>query len=354
MHPLIARRVERYQRFYASNRPGDLLIAVRQEPYWISKGNLFDYNFDADGHLAMAEDMALSAETMLAHNAPVDDDLIPWLCPDFGIAIHHTYIVDLPVAFAEWTSWAPHPLAGPEGWARLPEIVYNPDNRWVRRIKEMLGYLHARPEQPYLINTHYHFSPLDLANALRGNELFTDFYEYPEETTELLRRCTETIGDFELDLRPLLGDRPGLPFWGALAPKDSIFISEDAMDMCGPQISAAWGKPWTERLRERCGGLAIHHHMLGAKTHGVIGGMARGSLVQLSNDPNCPPAAEQLLELYAASGDNALMFDCSLADLHGLREVLPKIRAVVVVAVGDNPDAAREAVALVRELSNIA
>lgn len=353
MHPVISRRVRRYQEFYASNRPGDLLIGVRQVPYWISKKNLFDYDFEKGGHLAMAEDMALSATTMLAHNAPVDDDLIPWICPDFGIAVHHTYIFDLPMEFAEWTSWAPHPLAGPDGWAKLPEVCYNPDNKWVRRIKEMLQALMARPEQPYLVNGHYHFSPLDLANALRGNDLFTDFYEAPEQVTELLRRCTETAMAFEADLRTILGDRPGTPFWGALAPKDSIFVSEDAMDMCGPKVSSEWGQPWTEKLRDRFGKLTIHHHMLGAKLHRVVGSMARNSLVQLSNDPNCPAAADKLLELYADSGSNALMFDCSLEDLRRLGDVLKQIRAVVMVAVGDNPAAAREAVEIVRSLSNI-
>ena len=349
----IAQRVARYQQFYASNRPGDLLIVVRQNPYWVTKKNLFDYDFEAGGHLAMAEDMARCAEVMLEKSEQAGDDLIPWMCPDFGIAIHHTYVIDRPVTFAEWTSWADHPLAGADGYSRLDEVVYNRDNRWVRLILEMARYWKAREAQPYLVNGHHHFSPLDMANALRGNDLFTDFYDVPDQVNELLRRCSEVIIAHERDLRAEIGMQPGMPFWGAMAPRDSVFVSEDAMDMIGPALSAEWGQPWTEQLRDAVGGLAVHHHMLGAATQGVIGQMARHSLIQISNDPNCPPAADQLLELYEASGTNALMFDCSMEQLRRVQPVLSRIRAVVVVPVADNLAAAREAVDLVRSISNV-
>ncbi len=350
----IRKRVDRYEQFYRSNRPGDLLIVVRQNPYWVTKKNLFDYDFERGGHLAMAEDMARCAEGMLAQSEVAGDDLIPWMSPDFGIAIHHTYVIDMPVTFAEWTSWADHPLADEDGYTRLDEVAYNPDNRWVRLIREVIRYWKARAFQPYLVNGHHHFSPLDMANALRGNALFTDFYDVPEQVTELLRRCTDTIVAHELDLRREIGPQPGMPFWGALAPQDSLFLSEDAMDMIGPALSAQWGQPWSAKVRHAVGGLAVHHHMMGAAVQGVIGQTVRNSLIQISNDPNCPPAADKLLELYEASGGNALMFDCSLADLRRLKPVLPRLRAIAVVAVGDDAVAAREAVELIRSASNIA
>lgn len=352
-HPAIVRRASRYRQFYASNRPGDLLIVVRQNPYWVTKKNLFDYDFEHGGHLGMAEDMARCAEGMLEQSEAAGDDLIPWMSPDFGIAIHHAYVIDMPVQFAEWTSWADHPLAADDGYTRLDEVVYNPDNRWVRLIREMIRYWKDRPSQPYLVNGHHHFSPLDMANALRGNALFTDFYDVPELVTELLRRCADTIIAHEWDLRQETGPQPGMPFWGALAPRDSVFLSEDAMDMIGPALSVQWGQPWSAKVRDAVGGLAVHHHMLGAAVQGVIGQTVRNSLIQISNDPNCPPAADKLLELYEASGGNALMFDCSLADLRRLKPVLPRLRAIAVVAVGDDAVAAREAVELIRSVSNI-
>lgn len=353
MHNAIAVRAERYRRFYESNRPGDVLIVVRQNPYWVSKKNLCEYDFEAGGHLAMAEDMARCAETLLEKSEQVGDDLIPWMSADFGIAIHHAWVVEVPVQFAEWTSWAEHPLAGSTGYERLNEIVYDRRNRWVQRMFEMVNYWRERAHRPYLIAGHYHFSPLDLANALRGDELFTDFYDVPDEVRALLDRCTEVTIGLEREFRIAIGPQPGLPFWGALAPPGSVFVSEDAMDMIGPHLAERWGRPWTERLRDALGGLAVHHHMLGLPVHGIIGRMARRSLVQISNDPNCPPAADRLLELAEASGDNALMFDCSLEQLRRIQPVLSRLRAVVVVAVGDDQAAGREAVALVRSVSNI-
>lgn len=353
MTDAVLKRAERFGRFYSSNKPGDLMVVVRQNPCWVSKKNLFDYDFERAGHIEMAEDMARSAEVMMEASERAGDDLIPWMAPDFGIAIHHSYVIDGPVEFAEWTSWSAPPLAGEDGYSRLGEVVYDPGNRWVTRILEMAAYWKERPVQPYLVLGHGHFSPLDLANALRGNVLFTDFYDQPEAVRDLLDRCTDVTIAFERAGRSAVGEQQGMPFWGALAPPGSVFVSEDTMDLVGPKVAEKWGRPWTEKLRDAVGGLAVHHHMLGERVHGIVGRMACNSLVQISDDPNCPPATEKLLELYDASGTNALMFDCSLESLRRIKPILPQIRAVVVVTVGDDLQAAREAVDIVRSASNI-
>jgi hypothetical protein len=350
----IKTRAERYQRFYESNKPGDLMIVVRQDPYWVKKKNLFEYDFNNGGHLEMAEDMAICAEGMLEWSEESGDDLIPWMTPDLGIAVHHTFIFDLPVQFSEWTSWAPHPLSGDNGYDRLDEVVYNPENRWAKIMKEMVEYWGNRASQPYLFNGHNHYSPLDLANAIRGNDLFTDFYEYPDEVTGLMRRCTETIIAFEKDLRRFIpADRPGMPFWGAMAPQGAIFMSEDAMDMCGPNVSMEWGQPWSKMIQDEFGCAAVHHHMMGANLQGIIGSYVQNSIIQISNDPNCPPATDRLKELYEMSNGNALMFDCDINELPKIKDQLKDIRAIVVTATGTDKQAAKDAVKLVREISNI-
>lgn len=131
--------------------------------------------------------------------------MIPWMSADFGIAIHHAWVVEVPVQFAEWTSWAEHPLAGSTGYERLNEIVYDRRNRRVQRMFEMVNYWRERAHRPYLIAGHYHFSPLDLANALRGDELFTDFYDVPDEVRALLDRCTEVTIGLEREFRIAIG-----------------------------------------------------------------------------------------------------------------------------------------------------
>ena len=353
LHPRIRRRVERYRQFYASNRPGDLLIVIR--PRWVKKKDLFEYDFENGGHLAMAADMLASSQAMLVEGGDRDDDLIPWLSPDFGIAIHHTFLVDLPVTFAEWTSWADHPLAGENGYTRLTELRFDPANRWVRRNREMLEFWQAHNDGSCLLNTHMHFGPLDFANALRGNELLTDFYDYPNEVAALLDVCTDAVIALEDHLRGVCGnqiEQVGMPFWGALAPPGSVYVSEDAMDMSGPALSEQWGLPWTSRIRERFGGLAVHHHMLGCAVHGVVGRLARHSIVQISNDPNCPPAISCLGELFEASGDNALMLEASPDEILAQLNELKKGRAILICPCAD-PTKASQVVDAVRSVSNI-
>jgi len=125
------------------------------------------------------------------------------------------------------------------------------------------------------------------------------------------------------------------------------------MDMCGPNVSTEWGLPWSKKIREEFGTVAIHHHMMGANLQGVIGSYVQNSVIQISNDPNCPPATDRLKELYEASGGNALMFDCSPEDLPKIKDKLKDIRAIVVTATGTNLQAAKDAVNLVRDISNI-
>ena len=353
MHEIIEKRLARYRAFYASNSPGDLLIVNR--PSWVSKKNLFEYNFDDHGHLEMASDLIDGAHKVLAMNGDMDDDLIPWLAADFGIAIHHAFLFDIPVQFAEWTSWAPHPLAGDNGYELLDDLAYDPDNKWLRMIKEMNAYWRDRADDLSLPITHGHYSPLDLANAVRGNAIFTDFYEYPDETRRLLEFCTEVTIKLEEDLRQHCGNtlhEIGMPFWGTLAPPDSVFISEDTMDLCGPRVSEEWGKPYTMRVRDHFGTLAIHHHMYGRNVHPLIGKETSGSLVQMTQDPNCPPPMTDLCALYADSGDNALMIDCSPDEIFEHKDELVNIRAILICNNGD-VQRGKEAVELIRLISNI-
>ena len=109
----LTRRISRYHALYQSSRPGDILIVNR--PSWVTKKDLPLYDFENGGHIDLAKDMLLGTEKLLAMNGDLDDDLIPWLTTDFGIAIHHTFLADMPVRFAEWTSWAEHPFAGRSG-----------------------------------------------------------------------------------------------------------------------------------------------------------------------------------------------------------------------------------------------
>lgn len=353
MHESLQRRIARYHEFYASDLPGDLLIVNR--PSWVTKKNLYEYDFTRDGHLEMAADMLQSARALLAMNGDLDDDFIPWLNVDFGIAIHHTFLYDLPVQFAEWTSWADHPLTGPDGYQKLPELRYQSDNPWVRRVKEVVAYWHAQQDDCCLHATFGHYGPLDLANALRGDELFTDFYEFPEDVHALLRCCTEAIIAFEEELRTVCGERLhsyGAPFWGALAPRGAVFLSEDAMDLCGPNISTAWGLPYSQQIAAHFGAIAVHHHMLGRPVQGVIGQEVRHSLVQISNDPNCPPAMSCLRELYQQAGGNAVMVDCSPQDIADHLDDLREVRAILICCNSDI-DAGKRAVEMVRSISNI-
>ena len=333
------------------------MIVVRNG--WVTKKNLFDYDFDNGGHLEMAADTAASAAKLGALNDGLDDDMIPWVGPDFGIAVHHAHLFEnLPIQMAEWTSWSPHPLTGPDGLHRdkIDAIRFNPNNRWVRMILEMVQFWVDHHDGSYLTIGHGHFSPLDLANAIRGNDIFLDFYDSPEELSLLMDRCTDAIAEFEELLRTTALAKQqaeiGTPFWGALGPKNAAYISEDVMDMSGPAISTQWGLPWTRRLRERLGTIMVHHHAMGLHVQHVIAQSMSGSLIQVSNDPNYPPTMNTFEDIYARSGDNAIMLDASPQDIVKNIDRLKHIRAILIT--GGAREDVQKAVDAVRSVSNIA
>ena len=345
LDPRIASRIERYCRFYESDEPG-LMVVMR--PRWVGKKNLFDYDFTKNGHIEMAADMLVSARALLDEEI-IPSDLIPWLTPDFGIAIHHTFLADAEVTFAEWTSWAPHPLAGDDGYSKLKDLHFSLDNRWVKATLETLSYWREHNDGTCL-SAVLNFAPLDLANALRGNALFTDFYDYPDEVTELLRISTEAIIAFEKECRKITGEHIeniGMPFWGALAPKNSLYISEDTADMIGPVLTEEWALPWSRKIKDAFGSLAIHHHMLGAKCHNLLSSELRPGLMQLTTDPNCPPPMSCLDQWMEIHRQVPLMIDLSPQEIFDNIDKLRKLRAVIITNTNDR-DEAKRIVELVR------
>jgi len=305
----------------------------------------------------MAADVIEGAQRLGAMNGDLDDDMIPWVGPDFGIAIHHAHLFEgLPVRLAEWTSWAPHPLTGPDGLHpdKIAAIRFNPNNIWVRRILEMLQYWTEHNDGSYVVAGHGPFGPMDMANAIRGNDLFLDFYDNPEELSLLLDRCVDAIAAFEMHQRPIIGQalaEIGTPFWGALGPKNATYISEDAMDMSGPAISEQWGLPWTRRLREKVGTIMVHHHAMGLHVQRVIAESMSDSLIQVSNDPNYPPTMDTFEKIYADSGDNAIMLDASPQDIVKNIDRLKHTRAILIT--GGAREDVQKAIDAVRSVSNI-
>jgi hypothetical protein len=219
----------------------------------------------------------------------------------------------------------------------------------------MIAWWTAHHDGVCMPGSFLHYSPLDLANALRGNALFTDIYDRPDDVTALLDRCTEAIIAMEEEMRTVC--RPqvegvGMPFWGAMGPPGALYMSEDAMDLSGPKVARQWGLPWSTRVRDHFGCVAVHHHMLGRRVQPVIGQYVQKSVIQIANDPNCPPAFDHLAALAGDSNGNALMCDCSPEQILANLDRLKGVRAILITGTSD-PARAAEVVAAVRSISNI-
>ena len=102
--------------------------------------------------------------------------MVPSLSPVLGIGDYSAFVAG-DIAFQPDTSWSKPVLDRVDGYKDLPALGTAPWYGRFLRICEKLLQRFAGTEIPFMRGF---FSPLDLANALRGDAIYLDFYDDPE------------------------------------------------------------------------------------------------------------------------------------------------------------------------------
>jgi hypothetical protein len=204
-------------------------------------------------------------------------------------------------------------------------------------------------EGDYCVQTFSHFAPMDMANALRGNALFTDFYDAPDRVHELMEKCVQGILWLEREQHRIVPHvMGGTAIWGTWVPGPAIFMSEDAPDLCSAGIYREFGRPYTERIAEAVGGCWIHHHARGLHVHRELARVDALRALEISLDPNWERPIDRLPELFGWNGDIPLMTRCYPQDVTQRIEQMKQGRFILVLTA-DTLAEARQAVDFVRE-----
>ncbi|MBN1541112.1 hypothetical protein JW992_03130 [candidate division KSB1 bacterium] len=345
----IHRVVRRASAFYQSPTPGHLLIHCEIP---VERPPLPPLNdFDLHGRL----DKWMQA--LLAYYRPLwelkkdlDDDTLPNICPWFGIAEHSAW-TGAEVHLQETTSL---PIPFIHNIEDVENLAFTPDQPWYRLMKRGYELLRRWQDDTYVISLRGTMAPLDIANAIRGNDIFTDFVLQPELVHRLLARLCQGIRWY---FDQLIGwtDRVegGTVFWitGGWMPFGTLgHLSNDAALLCSAECYETFSYPVETELARHYKGLLYHVH--NEKWHYVpkLASLPGMRLLEVSNDPNALPSLENLETVYRHTGNCNLLLHGTSDQVRAHIGELTQRNVFLQVACRDKADA-RDLVQLLRSQS---
>lgn len=278
--------MDRTKRFNSNNKMGDALITInlKTNPYKIKGLNKWEFPKQMEEFL---DENIKALEYSWSQREGVDDDSIPSLHPRYGIAEHSAFIAG-DVDFSEDTSW-PHPVIN--DYCNMDKLTLNKDNNWLKMVIDGLSYLEEKSQGRYAVKLRGAMSPLDVANALRGNDIFMDFYDYPEELHNLLEFCTQASAFYIQSQSDAVQQFYGgyISGGGIWLPGNSYgHLSEDTSVMCSADIYRQFGKDYTTKLVESYDNVYMHLHTAGVQAFKDITDIKKLSTFELAPDPNQP------------------------------------------------------------------
>lgn len=288
--PNLEEVIQRYKDLYAASGPGHVIIYAMPpspQPEPVPPLNTIDF----DGHLEDYLDLCLrNYRAYLEIGSEIKDDLLPTFGANFGIGEYSAFIAGQ-VVFTEDTSWAAPIL---KDLADVEKLELRPENYWVQMMERAMIHLMTRTASSPIALVRGYYSPLDLAHALRGETLFTDFTDSPEQVHRLMAFCTEAIIWLAQRLRKIHGLCWGGDIAGAWLYPGTICMSEDIACMVSPRTYAEFARPYTQRVIDTFGHGQIHTHSLGLRIIPEITQLRNLLGIHIAEDPNTPKTITKL------------------------------------------------------------
>lgn len=174
--------MDRIMRFHASGRPGQALIDVNVPVETSPRPNdapprrkLNEWAFPEELY-AYLDQRFPDPEPHWQARQQIRDDRIPVTCPHFGIVEHYAFLGN-EVTFTEAHSWG-HPVV--TSWDKLASLELSEDALWFRILMDAYDHLMHRMGDRMVPCLRGLMLPMDLANAIRGDDFFMDLYTYPQ------------------------------------------------------------------------------------------------------------------------------------------------------------------------------
>lgn len=233
-------------------------------------------------------------------------------------------------------------------WPAIDRLRFDPDNPYLVTARYVYQALWRQWDEDFWTIPLMHRSPLDLANGIRGNELFLELHSEPARVKGLLDWCVDWQLQAEQFVRAGITVRDG---WGSgvmntWGPDKAVWVNGDPVGMISGDMMREFEQPYTGRLFRATGGGFFHNHTLGLYQVDQVARTANIHFQQFAKDPNKPTVEEALLKdpaardrIVAASRQTPIMIsDMAAPDLNRLLPILREGRFILQVHCQDEAE----------------
>lgn len=325
-HPDILAAAQRHKEFFEGRRPYLVKIEIPVQPTGPQEREIpfdeldWERDFDANVRAQVANAVSL-ARTRL--DMKLGDDWIPCYHPYFGISIHVSFFGGA-VHHGGGTSYADPVILRAADWEQLRADFSSP---WPQRLGRGLAYCRDHGQGVLLASFRGANGPLDMANGVLGNALFSEYYDNPQDVHRVLKVCwPATLAAFEFQKKhcsKILGGHI-VPMGNVWMPDPCVgHVSLDAACLSGPDSYEEFEVPYLARIVERVRGMFIHTHMMAWK---MFANKCRTPGVWLFHpvdDPGQPKMLDKIDPVIEAAGDVPLLVEVN-EDRFG--EILPRFK----------------------------
>lgn len=269
----------------------------------------------------------------------IGDDMIPGYFPYFGNAIHHIFFGG-EMKFKGGTSYCTSVI---EEASEYEKLSFDIHNIWMERLCEGLDYCRENGDGVLLAALRGADGPMDMANGIMGNNMFTEFMEDEENMQKVMRICKnacDAMCSMQKEHSSCIqgGYVSGM---GDLWMPEPMYgqISVDAAMMAGPKIYEKFEKPYLEELSEKYKGFLLHTHMIGWRMHDVLANTKGVEIIRPSLDPNQPVFSEVLPSMLEQAGNKTFMIEMKKNEIKDLVPYFIGRKAIFELQAEDKEDA---------------
>lgn len=270
----------------------------------------------------------------------IDDDFIPTTAPFYGIA-EHTAFLGGKVDFEENTTFQ-HQIC--EEFDDFRNLKLDKDNLWIHLVAGGMKYMREKWGEYIPVRLRGGDGPSDIANAIRGNELFYDIYDYPDELNELMDLCVDAV-NFTMDQQKKEATRIGGGFingFGIWMPENSIgHLSEDFSTMISTDVYEEFFYPALQKLVKPYDMAMLHVHSLGQRMIPFFAEIPQIKIMEISSDPGQDRAVEVIRKYQKQLEDKVIVVAPKYEELLEMGDIFEAAKTVVWYYAKDEEDAKR-------------
>ena len=299
--------------------------------------NTFSFPRDMERYL----DMRAERDYLFSkfHEA-IDDDFIPSTSPWYGIA-EHTAFLGGQVDFTETTTFQHQICDELEDFRKL---TLDRNNLWIHLVVDGMRYMREKWGEYIPVRMRGADGPSDIANAVRGSDLFYDIYDEPETLAELMDFCSKAV-QFTLGLQREEATKiaggciTGFGLW--MPGKCMGQLSEDVSVMLSPDIYEEHFLPSLKDCIADCDGAMIHVHSLGHRMIPMFAALERIKMMEISSDPNSERAVDIFRRYREELKDKTVIIAPTYEELVGMEDLLSTNKTLIWYYAKDEEDAKR-------------